>query len=71
MCEKVECCTNAVALLVTFEKHQIPSELLLNKGVNVKIKHLSLHKCSALNGSSPTLQKRTSTADVLKLTANL
>lgn len=70
MCEKVKCCTNVVLLLI-FEKHQVPSKLLLNEGVNVKNKHLSLHKCSVLNGSSPTLQKRKSTADVLKLTANL
>lgn len=52
MCEKVECCTNAVALLLILTKHQIPSKLLLNEGVNVQIKHISLHKCSVLNGSS-------------------
>lgn len=29
--------------------HQVPYKLLVNKGVNVKTKHLSLHKCSVLN----------------------
>lgn len=59
MCEKVECCTNVILILI-FEKHQVPSKLLLNKAVNVKNIHLLLHKYSVLNGSSPTLQKRKS-----------